>query len=99
VVQDQLGSPTSTVDLALATLNLVDRNGQGIFHITTPDKQSWYGFAAAVLEEFKLSADLTPVSTAEWFQIRPKPGPTTGLQRLGYQQVFIAHGPSASKLA
>ncbi len=55
VVQDQLGSPTSTLDLALATLNLVDRNSEGIFHITNSGQTSWYGFAAAVLEEFKLS--------------------------------------------
>jgi len=72
VVQDQLGSPTSTVDLAIASLNLVDRNGEGMFHITNSGQTSWYGFAAAVLEEFGLTADMSPVSTAEWFQIRPK---------------------------
>ena len=60
------------MDLALASLNLIDRNGEGIFHLTNYGQTSWYGFAAAVLEEFGLTADLMPVSTAEWFQIRPK---------------------------
>jgi dTDP-4-dehydrorhamnose reductase len=72
VVQDQIGSPTSTVDLADATLKLVDANGAGTFHVTNSGQTSWYGFATAVLSEFGLTADLAPVSTEEWLDIRPK---------------------------
>jgi dTDP-4-dehydrorhamnose reductase len=72
VVNDQTGSPTSTLDLAEAALNIVDRNGSGMFHVTNSGQTSWFGFAAAVLEEFRLSADVAPISTSEWFKIRPK---------------------------
>src|SRR5258706_2574600 len=72
VVNDQTGSPTSTLDLAEAALNIVDRNGSGMFHVTSSSQTSWLGFAAAVLEEFRLSADLAPISTSEWFKIRPR---------------------------
>src|SRR5258708_303757 len=40
VVNDQIGSPTATIDLAEATLNLVDRNAEGIFHVTNSGQTS-----------------------------------------------------------
>ena len=72
VVNDQMGSPTYTLDLVDATLNLIDRNAKGIFHVTNSGVTSWYDFAAASLQEFGVEGDLAPVTTAEWLKTRPK---------------------------
>ncbi len=72
VVSDQIGSPTYTADLAQATLDLLDRNHTGLWHITNSGQTSWYDFARSALEEFAIGGSITPISTADWALIRPK---------------------------
>ena len=71
VVDDQIGSPTFTHDLADATLHLVDAGASGIFHIVNAGQTSWHDFTAAILHEFGLKADLSRTTTAEWKKQRP----------------------------
>jgi dTDP-4-dehydrorhamnose reductase len=71
VVSDQVGSPTFTDDLAAATLDLLDAGANGIWHVTNAGQTNWFEFTAAILEEFGLTADLSPTTSAEWFKIRP----------------------------
>src|SRR5690242_14890138 len=71
VVNDQIGSPTFTHDLAEATLNLIDAGATGIFHVTNSGQTTWFDFTRAILEEFDLKADLAPPTSAEWKQLRP----------------------------
>ena len=72
VVAEQIGSPTYTVDLAEATLALLDRGLTGIWHVTNSGQTSWYEFARAALEEFAVPATVAPISTADWLKLRPK---------------------------
>ena len=72
VVNDEIGSPTYTHDLAETTLDLLDAGASGLWHVTNAGEVSRFDYAKAVLEEFGLTTSLTPISTAEWFQIRPK---------------------------
>jgi len=72
VVNDQVGSPTHTVDLAQATLDLIDRGLTGLWHVTNSGQTSWYGFACAALETFSVPATVAPISTADWLKLRPK---------------------------
>jgi dTDP-4-dehydrorhamnose reductase len=51
VVDDQIGSPTYTRDLAAAVDLLVDRNITGVFHITNRGSCSWFQFAVRILQE------------------------------------------------
>jgi dTDP-4-dehydrorhamnose reductase len=51
VVDDQLGSPTHTKDLAAAVDQLLAKNAQGIFHVTNRGYCSWYQFAVKILQE------------------------------------------------
>lgn len=51
VVNDQVGSPTYTKDLAAATDLLLDKNAQGIFHVTNRGSCSWHQFAVKILQE------------------------------------------------
>ena len=72
VVNDQKGCPTYAADLAAATLELVDRRANGIWHVTNSSPTTWFGFAKAIVKEFAIASEVTPISTAEWVQIRPK---------------------------
>jgi dTDP-4-dehydrorhamnose reductase len=71
VVNDQVGSPTLTDDLAAATLDLLDAGASGIWHATNGGQTSWFEFTRAILDEFGLTTDLSPTTSAEWFKIRP----------------------------
>ena len=52
VVSDQLGSPTSALELAKACVHLSDTDNYGIFHATCEGSCSWADFAERI---FKLS--------------------------------------------
>ena len=51
VVDDQIGSPTYTKDLAAAVAVLIEKNAQGIFHLTNRGSCSWHQFAVRILQE------------------------------------------------
>jgi dTDP-4-dehydrorhamnose reductase len=71
VVNDQVGSPTYTMDLAEATLDLLDRGAQGIYHVANAGQTSWFDFSRAIFEEWGINADLKPTSSAEWKATKP----------------------------
>jgi len=71
VVNDQVGSPTYTFDLAGATLDLLDRGATGVWHVSNSGQTTWFDFAKAIFEEWGLSPDLQPITTAEWKATKP----------------------------
>jgi dTDP-4-dehydrorhamnose reductase len=71
IVNDQIGSPTFTDDLAAATFDLLDQNATGLYHTVNSGAASWFDFAAATLEAFKISHPVTPISTEQWRAKRP----------------------------
>ena len=72
VVDDQIGCPTYSFDLAVAVLKLLDRGAQGIWHLTNSSETNWFEFAQAILKEFAVSVEIEAISTAEWIKARPK---------------------------
>lgn len=50
VVDDQIGSPTSTVDLTRCIINLIHTESYGIYHATCEGYCSWYDFAKKIFE-------------------------------------------------
>ena len=72
VVNDQVGCPTYAADLAQAVFELLDRGAEGIWHVTNCGATSWFEFAKSIVEEFGISAELLPISTAQWISMRPK---------------------------
>lgn len=68
VVQDQTGSPTSTLSLGLAIRSLVETGAYGIHHFTdrTDGGISWFDFAKEIVRLAGLAAQVVPVSTAEF---------------------------------
>lgn len=65
VVDDQIGSPTWTVDLAKAVVALVDKGCRGIYHAANSDFCSWNEFAKAIFEASGITVPVTVMTTAE----------------------------------
>ena len=73
VVDDQVGSPTYTFHLAEATLDVLDRGGQGIWHLSNAGQTSWFGFTREIVRQFGVTpTSLDPSTSAEWKQTRPQ---------------------------
>lgn len=64
VVDDQVLSPTYTVDLARAIVWLVATKRYGFYHISNAGRCSWYEFARKIFELSGLSPKLSPTTTA-----------------------------------
>ena len=66
VVDDQVGSPTFTEDLAHYSLSLAQTRAPGIFHIVNRGSVSWYTLAKTILEFKGLGTPITPVKTEDF---------------------------------
>ena len=66
VVDDQIGTPTWTCDLALALAKLLDMP-YGIYHLSGGGKPtSWYNFAKTIFEYANIKVNLHPCTTEEF---------------------------------
>ena len=65
VVNDQIGSPTWTVDLSLAIIALIDNGCRGVYHAANAEYCSWNDFAKAIFEESGLNVIVNPMTTTE----------------------------------
>jgi dTDP-4-dehydrorhamnose reductase len=65
VVDDQIGSPTWTVDLAQAIQALVKTGQRGIYHAANAGFCSWNEFAQAIFQESGLSVKVNAMTTDE----------------------------------
>jgi dTDP-4-dehydrorhamnose reductase len=64
VVDDQVGSPTYTRDLAAAVDLLINQNLKGIFHVSNRGSCSWSQFAVKILQESGLDdVEVTPIKS------------------------------------
>lgn len=67
VVDDQIGCPTWTVDLADAIISFIDEDPDyGIYHACGSGSTSWYGFAKEIYKQKKLEVNLKPCTTQEF---------------------------------
>ena len=73
VVDDQVGSPTWTVDLCLAVKALLDRNCRGTYHAVNSGSCSWFDFAGAIFAEQGTTVRLNPITTTELGRPAPRP--------------------------
>ncbi len=82
VVQDQIGQPTWTQDVAAATIALVRGAAPaGTYHATSSGSTSWYGLARAVFEELGADPDRVRPTTTDKF---PRPAPRPAYSVLGH---------------
>jgi dTDP-4-dehydrorhamnose reductase len=73
VVNDQIGSPTYTKDLASAIRKLVRLDARGILNITNSGACSWFDFASEVLRKAGRSTPIFPISTSETHRPAKRP--------------------------
>ncbi len=67
VVDDQIGSPTWTVELANGIAKLLNDNADyGIYHVSGSGKTSWYGFAKEIFELAGLKVNLKPCTSEDY---------------------------------
>lgn len=67
VVHDQVGSPTTTIELAPALWDVLRAGAPGIYHAACEGQCSWYDLAAATIEEAGITGvEIEPCSTQEY---------------------------------
>lgn len=66
VVNDQIGTPTSTVDLAKSIFALLATDAYGTYHGTCQGHCSWYEFACEIFRQAGRSIEVLPVMTSEF---------------------------------
>lgn len=66
VVDDQICTPSYTVDVAEATVALLTAGRSGLYHVTNSGSCSWHEFARTLFELEGVRADLSPISSAEY---------------------------------
>ena len=71
VVDDQIGSPTYTYDLAVLLVDMVLTEKYGRYHATNEGLCSWYEFACEIFKQAGMDVKVTPVSTEEYLKMYP----------------------------
>ena len=67
VVNDQIGTPTYTVDLARLLVDMIETEKYGYYHATNEGGYiSWYDFTCEIYRQAGLKTVVHPVSTAEY---------------------------------
>jgi len=74
VVDDQICTPSYTVDVASAIAALILTDKYGIYHITNSGSCSWYDFAQTIFELACVKADLTSITSREYGAPARRPG-------------------------
>ena len=71
VVNDQIGTPTYTLDLARLLADMIVTDKYGYYHATNSEETvgayiSWYDFCVEFYKQYGLSTKVIPVSSAEY---------------------------------
>ena len=71
VVNDQIVTPTYTVDLADQIVRVLPTTQYGLFHMTNEGSCTWYEFAKSIFELAGMDADLSP-TTSTFYKLPAK---------------------------
>ena len=67
VVNDQIGTPTYTYDLAGLLVDMIETEKYGYYHVTNEGGYiSWYDFCCEFYRQYGLDTKVIPVTTAEY---------------------------------
>ena len=72
VINDQIGSPTYTYDLARLLVDMMETDKYGIYHATNEGLCSWYEFAVEIFWQAGISMNVIPVTSAEYKAAKAK---------------------------
>jgi len=67
VVNDQIGTPTYTLDLSRLLVDMIETDKYGYYHATNEGGYiSWYDFCVEFYKQYGLATNVIPVTTAEY---------------------------------
>jgi dTDP-4-dehydrorhamnose reductase len=66
VVDDQVGAPTSSLEIARATAALLAKGAQGLYHMSAAGETTWCGFARAILKRAGLATPVAAIRTEDY---------------------------------
>ncbi|RDY27411.1 dTDP-4-dehydrorhamnose reductase [Romboutsia weinsteinii] len=66
VINDQIGSPTYTKDLAPLLVDMLETDKYGIYHATNEGYCTWYEFAKHIFDVANIDIELKPILTSEY---------------------------------
>ena len=92
VVHDQIGSPTSTLELAPAVWDVLLRGEAGVYHASCEGSCSWYDFAVATFELAGVDVKVEPCTTEEF----PRPAPRPAYSVLDCSKLAALRGRTLS---
>lgn len=73
VVHDQIGTPTSTVDLTNVIFKLLASDAYGTYHGSCQGQCSWYEFACEIFHQVGKGIKVIPVTTDEFPRLAKRP--------------------------
>lgn len=73
VVNDQVGTPTSTKDLTQVIFRILNSDSYGTYHATCQGNCSWFDFATEIFRQLNINIDVVPVTTAEFARPANRP--------------------------
>ena len=89
MVDDQIGAPTSSAAIALATIEMLGRAGpEGLFHMTASGETSWRGFAEAIVARNHLQVRVVGIPSQDY----PTPARRPRNSRLDNSKLKSAYG-------
>ena len=68
VVNDQIGSPTYTKDIAEFIVQTFEEKLQGIYHLNNQEYMSWYDFAGMIRDTVKSTCEVKPTTSEAFFK-------------------------------
>ena len=73
VVNDQIGTPTYTLDLSRLLVDMIETDKYGYYHATNEGGYiSWYDFACAIFKTAGMNVNVLPVTTAGYGESKAK---------------------------
>lgn len=66
VIDDQVGSPTYTADLAPLLVDMMETEKYGIYHASNEGFCSWYEFAEEIFQQSGIDVKVNPITTDQY---------------------------------
>ena len=73
IVNDQKGTPTSTVDLSKVIIKLIEDKNYGLFHCTCKGECTWYEFTKEIFRLKGITTEVSKCDTYEFPRIAKRP--------------------------
>lgn len=73
VVEDQIGSPTATTEVAKVIFKVLEKRPEGIFHYASSGYVSRYGMAKFIFDKLSVDVNLLPCKSSDFVSAAARP--------------------------